>query len=158
MHIRIGLILELTSEEPAMGHCELSCFCHHPHAAQRSRCNHHFRSKKTHELAAFDTECLRHGDYQRMVLLRADHGKANSSIAARRLNHRLPRLQVTGALGGLNDPERQTIFDRAEGIECFDFYIEIYVWRCELIDFDDRSMSNRLKNILELACHAIPRR
>ena len=59
----IGLILKLTSEEPTVSFGEFSRFCHHAHAAQRSRREHNLGAEKAHQLAPLDAECLRHRDY-----------------------------------------------------------------------------------------------
>src|SRR5262245_42036437 len=114
MHVRIGLILELTREKPTVSFGELSRFYHHAEAAQRGRCEYNLGTEKTHKLAPLDAERLRHSDDQRIALLRAHHSQPNSGIAARGLDNCLAGFQFSGALGSLNNAEGETILHGAE--------------------------------------------
>jgi hypothetical protein len=54
---------------------------------------HHARAKKAHETAALDAEILRHDHDERIALLRADHCKRDTGIAAGRLDDGLAGVQ-----------------------------------------------------------------
>jgi hypothetical protein len=52
-------------------------------------------------------------------------------------------------LGLFDHAERQTIFDRAERIECLDLGIEIDAVRREPVDLDDRSIADGFQDVLK---------
>src|SRR5206468_7302527 len=87
-------------------------------------------------------ERFRHRHHQRVPLCRADHGEADTSIAARRLDHGLARLEGPLPLSILDDAEREAVFHRAEWIECFDLDVEIDARGREAIDLDRRRVAD----------------
>jgi hypothetical protein len=86
-------------------------------------------SARPHQPAPFDAERIRHGDHQRIALLGTYHGEPNAGVAASRLDHGLPGLELAGPLGRLYDAERKAILDRTERVESLDLDVEIHVRR-----------------------------
>ena len=84
-----------------------------------------FRAEKAHQPAALDAERFGHRDDQRIAFRRAHHREPDAGVAARRLDHRLSRLELARLLRVLDDAEREAILDGAERIERFDLDVEI---------------------------------
>ena len=104
--------LELVREEPAVRLRELDRLLVHADALLRARRQHDLGAEHAHQLAPLDREAVRHGDDQRIALLRAHHGEADAGVAAGRLDHGLAGLQRAVALGRLDDVDREPILDR----------------------------------------------
>ena len=65
-----------------------------------------------------------------------------------------PGLSSPDLFRVLDDAERETILDRAERIERFDFDEEVDALRRELVDADDRCMADGLENVGKF-CHRV---
>ncbi len=113
VHVGIGLVLELPAQEPAMRLGELDRLGEHATALERCRRQHHLRAEKAHHLAPLDAEVFRHGHHQRVALLRAHHGEADTRVAAGCLDDGLAWAQRAALFGVFDNTERQAVFDRA---------------------------------------------
>ena len=82
-----------------------------------ARREHDLGAQEAHQLTAFDGEAVRHGNDQRVAFRGADHGESDSGVAARRLDDRLARLQVTAAFRLFDDADREPVFHRCGGVE-----------------------------------------
>ena len=116
MHVRIGLVLELARQEPAVGLGKLDSLFDHADASLGGRGEHHLGTEKAHQLAALDAEGLGHRDHQRIAFFGAHHGKADAGVAARGLDDRLAGFELAGPLRRLDHPESQAILYRAQGL------------------------------------------
>ena len=120
VNVGVGFVLELARQKPAARLGELEGLGDHAHAALRRRRQHHLGAEEAHQLAPLDAEGLRHGDDQRIALLRAHHRQPDAGIAGGRLDDGLSGLELPRLLGGLDDAEREAILDRAQRIERLD--------------------------------------
>src|ERR1019366_7626191 len=109
MNIGIGFILKLPCHVPAMRLGQLDGLIDHADSTLRGGSYNNLRSKEPHELAPLDAERLCHGDYKRIPLGCANHGKTNSRISACRFYDRLARLELSRLFGRLNYPESQSV-------------------------------------------------
>src|SRR5262249_47715695 len=71
------------------------------------------------------------------------------------LDDGLPGLELAGALGRLDDAQRQAILDRAEGIEGLDPDVGIDVRRRQAVDLHHGGVADRLEDILKFARHPL---
>ena len=154
MEVGVRLVLELASEEPAVGVRQLHGLGHHPGAAGRRRGEHDLGAEEAHQLPALHAEGFRHGDDQRVPLLRAHHRQADAGVAAGGFHHGLAGLEGTATLGILDHAERQAILDRAERIEGFDLDVEVDALGRELGDLDHRRVADGLEDVGEF-CHVV---
>src|SRR5262249_28517365 len=106
-------------------------------------------AEDAHQPAALDRETVRHRNDEWIALLRADHGEADARVAARRLHHRLSRLQCPVALGGLDDVERQPVLDRGGRIEGLGLYVDANAFRRDVVDADAGRVSNSVQHAIE---------
>jgi hypothetical protein len=126
---------------------ELSSLLHHSRTARRCGCQHDFRAEKAHESAALDAERLGHRDNERVPLRSAYHRESDTGIAACRLNNCLSGLQRAGFLCVFDHAERETILDRAKGIESFHLDVKIDSIGRETIDPDSGRVSNGTEDV-----------
>ena len=152
----VGVGLELMGEEPAVGLGELLGLLDHAEALLRLRREHDLGPEHAHELAPLDREGLDHGDDQRIALGGADHGEADAGVAARRLDHGLAGLELTLALGLLDDVEGEPVLDRGRRIEELALHEHPHVRRREPVDLHDRRVADRVEDAPEEL--AAPRR
>src|SRR4051812_40038808 len=103
MHVRIGFVLELAREKPAVRLRKLDSLFDHRHGSTCSRRQHHARAEETHELAALDAELFGHGDNEWIAFRGADHCKPDAGVATARLDDGLSRLELTRALRSFDD-------------------------------------------------------
>jgi hypothetical protein len=112
------------------------------------------RAEEAHQLAPLDAERLRHRQHAGIALGRADHGEADAGVAARRLDHRLARLQLAGLLARLDHRKREAILDRSQRIEGLHLDPEVDALRPQPIDLDQGVLpmvSRMLANRFDMA-------
>ncbi len=112
-------------------------------------------SEESHELAAFDGEGFGHGDDEWVALLRTDHGEADAGVAAGGFDDGLAGLECAGAFGVFDDAEGEAVLDGAEGVEGFDFDVEVDVGGSELVDANDRGVADGAEDVVEFSLHAV---
>src|ERR1700737_2614491 len=109
MNIGIGLILKLPGHEPAMRLGKLNGLIDHADSPLSGGSYNDLRSKEPHELTPLYAERFCHGDYKRIPLGCANHGKANPRISACRLYDRLARFKLSRFFGRFDYPESQSV-------------------------------------------------
>ena len=155
MEVRIGFVLELPCHEPAVGFGQFDRLLDHSDRSLGGRRQHDLGAEKAHQSPPFDAEGLGHRDNKRIAFRGADHGEADAGVAARRLDDGLAGLELAGLLRRLDDPQSQTVLDRAQRVEGLDFHIEVDPVRGEAVDPDDRRVSDCLQYALK-SRHANP--
>ena len=153
--VRVGLVLELAGQEPAVRLGELDGLHHHAEAALRLRGEHHLGAEEAHQPAPLDAELLGHGHDQRIALGGAHHGEPDAGVAAGGLDHGLAGLQFARLLRRLDDAERQAVLHRAQRIEGLDLDVEVDARGRQPVDLHDRRVADRLQDALIFACHAL---
>src|ERR1700674_1970864 len=109
MNIGIGLILKLPRHEPAMRLGKLDGLVDHADRPLGGGSYNDLRSKEPHELAPLYAKRLCHGDYKRISLGCANHGKRNPRISACRLDDRLGGFKLSRFFSRFDDPESQSV-------------------------------------------------
>ena len=115
--LRIGRVLELSSEKPPVLFGKLLCPLDHTRAAFRRRRQNNFRPKATHDLAALDRKRIRHGGDERVALRRANHGKRDARVTRGGFDDGLAGLQRASAFGVVDDGKGQSVFHGGHRIE-----------------------------------------
>mmetsp|Transcript_22030 Transcript_22030/g.39493 ORF Transcript_22030/g.39493 Transcript_22030/m.39493 type:complete len:241 (+) Transcript_22030:510-1232(+) len=146
---RIGFVLELPGQQPAVLFSELLCFQHHACASQRSWCDNHLCPKHPHYLASLHREGGCHARNKFVTSLSADHGKSNACVSAGGLHNSASRLELTALLCILNDSEGQTVLDRAQGVEVLDLHVEVDACRSKSVDLHHGCVSNCFGDVVE---------
>ncbi len=123
MNFRVGFVLKLAAQEPAVLLGQFHGLSEHAAAFQRRRREDYPGPQKAHELAPLNAEVLRHHHHQRIALLGAHHGEPDPGVAAGRFDDRLSRRELSGALGIADDSQGQAILDRPHGIERLDLHV-----------------------------------
>ena len=93
VRVCVGLVLELSHEEPIVFFREFNSLGQHATAFERRRCEYDLGAQEAHHLAALEAEALCHCDDERVAFLSADHRKTDTRIAAGRLDDGLTRFQ-----------------------------------------------------------------
>ena len=150
VHVGVGLVLELSGEKPAMVISQLLGLFEHSSALLRSGREDHLRSQEAHHLAPLDAEVLGHRDNQRIAFLGTDHRQADTGVAARSLDHRLPGRKLSGSLSVLDHAQRQPILDGTHWIERLDLDEELHAIGRQLLDLHHRRVANCLEDVVEL--------
>jgi hypothetical protein len=75
-------------------------------------------------------------------LLAHNHREADARVAARRFDDGLAGLQLTEALGALDDRERHAILHGGHRIEGLDLHIEVDPLRRESLEPDQRRVAD----------------
>jgi len=145
----IGRRLELVRQEPAVGLGELDRLLVHAEALGGARGQHDLGTQHAHQLAALDREAVGHGHHQRIALLGAHHGEPDAGVAAGRLDHGLAGLQRAGALGRLDDVDREPVLDRRRRIERLGLDVELHALRSEIVDANARRVADRVEHAVE---------
>ena len=127
----------------------------HPQTSARRRSQNHLSTEEAHQFAPLHAEGLCHRHHQRVSLLRAHHSKADSRIAAGRLDYGLTRLEATVLFCILDHAKGETVFHRAERVEGLDFYVEVYIRRRQFIDSDNGSVSDCLEDVGKSMSHSL---
>src|ERR1700741_4755469 len=143
---RIGLVLELPREEPAVLLRQLLGLSHHARAPLGRRRQEDLGAEHAHQLAPLDRERLGHDRDERIALGGAHHREGDAGVAGGRLDHRLARLERAGTLRVLDDGDRQAILDRGHGIEELALHVEGDVCGCQSLDAYDRGLADRAEN------------
>ena len=129
MDVCVGLVLELAGQKPTMLARQLDGLAQHAHALLGGRREHHLGAHEPHDLAALDAEVLGHHDHQRIATARTYHRQANPRVAAGRLDHGLTGLEHAAFLGRVDDPERQSVLDRAHRVPRLYLHVQLDVLR-----------------------------
>ena len=153
VRVCVGLVLELSHEEPIVFCREFNSLGQHATAFERRRCEYDLGAQEAHHLAALEAEALCHRDDERVAFLSADHRKTDTRIAAGRLDDGLTRFQRTAFLGFFDDTQRKPVFDGAHRIEGLDLDVNVDVFRADLVESDDRRIADRFQNIVESIFH-----
>jgi hypothetical protein len=127
--VRVGFVLELPAQEPAMGLRQFLRLAQHTAALFGGGGQDNLGAHEAQQPPPLDAEILGHDDDERIAFPGADHGQADSGIAAGGLDDRLPRLQLAAALGGFYDAQRQPVLDGAQRIERLQLDEKLHPWR-----------------------------
>mmetsp|Transcript_15104 Transcript_15104/g.33213 ORF Transcript_15104/g.33213 Transcript_15104/m.33213 type:complete len:241 (-) Transcript_15104:121-843(-) len=146
--LRIRLVLKLPREEPAVLLGELLGFHHHPDTSLRCRSQDNLGTEHAHDLSTLDGEGLCHGSDELVSSLGANHRQGNAGIAARRLHHGAPRLELSTALGGLNQGLGQAILDGAQGVEELALHVKFHASRRQAVHLHNGGVADRLCDVL----------
>src|SRR6185437_3853474 len=153
VRVRIGLIVELIREN-RVGRLLRAALRHHHVVVgmvrrNGGRCHDHFRTESLEQAHLF----LRHLVGQREdALVAAQCGRdreANTSVAASPLHDRSARLELSLALGALDDREPDTVLDRSARIEELSLAVDGRANPAShTMQPDQRRPSNRLENVV----------
>jgi alkylation response protein AidB-like acyl-CoA dehydrogenase len=141
-------VLELPGEEPAVLFRKLLGLPDHPGRPLGGRRQDDPGSEDAHELAPFDRTRLRHDGDERIPLDGADHRERDPGVAGGRFDDGLTRLERPAALGVLDDSDREPVLDRGHRVEGFALHVHRDVRRREVVDADDRGISDGSEDVL----------
>ncbi|OIQ71174.1 hypothetical protein GALL_472130 [mine drainage metagenome] len=99
---------------------------------------------------------VRHHQGGGITLGRGHEGQPHARVAAGGLDHRLAGLELAGLLGRLDDPQRQAVLDRAQGIEGLDLDPEVHTGRPQAVDAHHRGAADGLQNALIFGHGVVP--
>src|SRR5215467_13329466 len=151
MNVCVGLSLKLPSEKPPMRLRELNRLLIHAEALLRSRSQYDLGTEHAHQLASLHGEAVGHCHNKWVALLGANHGKPDSSIAACRLDQRLPRAKRAGALCRLDHVQGEPVLDRRGRVKEFGLDINCPALNSEIIDPDHRGVADGIQDAVEKA-------
>ena len=149
MHVRIRRVFELPRVEPAMRARQFLRLGHHARRPKRGRRQHDLRPEEAHQLPPLDTEAVCHRHDQRVALCGAHHRKSDPRVPARGLDDGLAGTQLTRLFSSLDDPERQPVLHRSQWIEGFHLDPEVNVGRGQMVDANDRRVTDGIENALK---------
>ncbi len=148
VEVGVGLVGELAGEEPAVFGGELFGFFDHAGTACGAGGDDDSGSEEAHELAALDGEGFGHGDDEGIAFGGADHGEADAGVAAGGFDYGLAGFEGALLFGVFDDSEGEAVFDGAEGVEGFDFYVEVDAFGGEVVDADGGGVADGAQDVV----------
>jgi len=149
VYIGVGGVLELAAQEPAVLLGQFHGLLQHARAFLGRGRKHHLGAQETQQLAPLDAEAFRHGDDQRITLLRAHHGEADAGVATGGFDDGLAGLERAGFLRVLDDGAGHAVLDRTHGIEGFHLHVDVHALGRQAIEFDQRRVADGLQDVGE---------
>ena len=155
--VALSAVSNWRAQEPAVGLGQLLGLQVHPQALGGARRQDHLGAEEAHHAAALDGERVGHRHDQRIALGGADHRQPDAGVAARRLDHRLPRLEFAAALGLLDDADREAVLDRPGRIEELGLHVQPHVLRRDAVEADARRVADGVDDAVVEASAAVGR-
>lgn len=109
VELPVGLRLELVSQKPSTFFSELGGLFDHPGSFSSRGAHNDLGTNHSHELAAFDTKRLGHGDDALVATLGAHHRQGDSGVSGGRLDDRVSGLELAFFFGRFDDREGQAV-------------------------------------------------
>mmetsp|Transcript_14707 Transcript_14707/g.34914 ORF Transcript_14707/g.34914 Transcript_14707/m.34914 type:complete len:278 (+) Transcript_14707:1158-1991(+) len=149
---RVGLVLELAREEPAVLFGKVLGLDQHARRLVRRVRQHHLGAEEAHELAALDREALGHDAHEGVPLDRAHHCQPNPGVSARSLDYSLSRFDFAVLLCPLDDAECQSVLDTSHRVERLALQVHVDPLGRHLLQLHQRRLPYGRQNAVVQEC------
>ena len=143
---RVGRVLELPGQIPAVLGSQFFGLAHHARTALGGRRQDDLGAEHAHDAPTLDREGFDHHGDKGIALGSADHCQRNAGVAGRGFNDGLTWLERATALRIFNDGDSQPVFDRGGGVEELALHIDRDAGGCQTLQLDDRCAADSAQN------------